>query len=269
MDGSRSSTTTPKRLSGPIWSRIWNPVLEVCWRSTARARARRTFPRKVVRNCGVPLNLSRGSMPLRCSATLHYRILIDLLMLLFWHRQQSYSQTQRHLPKGGACSASLVAEPLLLFLPQDSAQPPMPRSRRRPGRIIMMRSGCGSSGVISTLSSRSPAAAVIADGEQIATTMWGAGWRALRGYDYLDAAEDAGKDIATKVGDMAKKATSSETPLFVVQADRAYDVSSSSAALGWTRRAWEDDGATRLMARTRRPTTFPNFVVPIASTPSS
>ncbi len=71
---------------------------------------------------------------------------------------------------------------------------------------------------------------MIADGEQIATTMWGAGWRALRGYDYLDAAEDAGKDIATKVGDMAKKATSSETPLFVVQADRAYDVSSSASA---------------------------------------
>ena len=29
---------------------------------------------------------------------------------------------------------------------------------------------------------------------------------------------------------MAKKATSSETPLFVVQADRAYDVSSSASA---------------------------------------
>ena len=52
----------------------------------------------------------------------------------------------------------------------------------------------------------------------------------MRGYDYLDAAEDAGKDIATKVGDMAKKAASSETPLFVVQADRAYDVSSSASA---------------------------------------
>ena len=79
-------------------------------------------------------------------------------------------------------------------------------------------------------SAGAPAAAMIADGDQIATTMWGAGWRALRGYDYLDAAEDAGKDIATKVGDMAKKAASSETPLFVVQADRAYDVSSSASA---------------------------------------
>ena len=106
-------------------------------------------------------------------------------------------------------------------------------------------------------SAGAPAAAMIADGEQIATTMWGAGWRALRGYDYLDAAEDAGKDIATKVGDMAKKATSSETPLFVVQADRAYDVSSSASAGArmdaalWNAASMDEDDkrmcATRLM----------------------
>ena len=111
-------------------------------------------------------------------------------------------------------------------------------------------------------SAGAPAAAMIADGDQIATTMWGAGWRALRGYDYLDAAEDAGKDIATKVGDMAKKAASSETPLFVVQADRAYDVSSSASAGArmdaalWNAASMDEDDkrmcATRLMVRTRR-----------------
>ena len=85
----------------------------------------------------------------------------------------------------------------------------------------------------------------------------GAGWRLLRGYDYLDAAEDAGKNVGEKLGDMAKKAASQATPLFVVQADRALDVSTDAAAGSrmdaalWNAASMDEDDkrmcATRLM----------------------
>ena len=85
----------------------------------------------------------------------------------------------------------------------------------------------------------------------------GAGWRLLRGYDYLDAAEDAGKNVGEKLGDMAKKAASQATPLFVVQADRALDVSTDATAGSrmdaalWNAASMDEDDkrmcATRLM----------------------
>ena len=208
-------------------------------------------------------------MPLRCSAMLHYLILTDHLMPLFSPRRRNYSRTREARSESSGAYSSLAVGPLLLFLQHDSAQPHTPRSRRRPGRIITTRSGSGSSGSYFHFSAGAPAAAMIADGEQIATTMWGAGWRALRGYDYLDAAEDAGKDIATKVGDMAKKKAALRRAadrayekvlpraLFVVQADRAYDVSSSASAGArmdaalWNAASMDEDDkrmcATRLM----------------------
>ena len=256
----RSSTTTPKKnVQSPSGdaSGIW--CWKSYWRSTAPVRARRTFPRKVGRNCGLPLNLSRALMLLRCLVMLHYLILIrsfDAVVLA------SAAELLTD-PRGTFRELWRVPawwEELLLLLSSSARFSPAAHAAQQTQtwkdyndaqRLWVV-------GSYFHFSAGAPAAAMIADGEQIATTMWGAGWRALRGYDYLDAAEDAGKDIATKVGDMAKKATSSKTPLFVVQADRAYDVSSSSASAGarmdaalWNAASMDEDDkrmcATRLM----------------------
>jgi len=79
-------------------------------------------------------------------------------------------------------------------------------------------------------SAGAPAAAMVADDSEIAKNMWGAGWRGLRGYDYFDAAEDAGKNPAAQLAGAATKLTQAGTPLFVVQADRALDVPSTASA---------------------------------------
>ncbi|KAJ8600003.1 hypothetical protein CTAYLR_001841 [Chrysophaeum taylorii] len=58
-------------------------------------------------------------------------------------------------------------------------------------------------------------AAVAAAGGEIREEVWGSGWRGLRGYDYLGTAEQQQKGL------LGSFETSSDVPVFVVQADKA------------------------------------------------
>ena len=75
-------------------------------------------------------------------------------------------------------------------------------------------------------SAGAPAAAMIADGEQIATTMWGAGWGIAR-LRLPRRGRGRGQGHRHQSGGHGQKASDlvvqAETPLFASQADRAYE----------------------------------------------
>lgn len=75
-------------------------------------------------------------------------------------------------------------------------------------------------------SAGAPAAAMLDEGPRL--EVWGAGWRGLRGYDYLNAA-DRGENLFEKVA--SEVGSSKDSPLFVVQADKAQSVRPGDGAL--------------------------------------